>query len=110
LLTNLLLALPVYLKVTYNILKTKQIGSIIKLVPIWITFGMIIILYWTLSDIMTLIKLLCNYHIDEDMQKVKEMQEFEQDKIVIYNEVIDVMKSVISLYQMRRSEHIPLTL
>ncbi len=43
-------------------------------------------------------RVLCNYQDQSDNKKAKEDEEFKQDKIVIYNEIIDVMRSVLHMF------------
>jgi hypothetical protein len=42
---------------------------------------------------------MCDYQDEEEQFKEKEEEDFKQDKIVIYNEVMDVMHSIVHIYK-----------
>jgi len=49
-------------------------------------------------DVFTYIRILCDYSEDHS-SKFKEEEDFKQDKIVIYNEILDVMRTILYIYK-----------
>jgi hypothetical protein len=74
----------------------------LRLIPLllfWVVAGPFILLYSLSKDLFFYIKILCDYQDEEDQFKEKEEEDFKQDKIVIYNEVMDVMHSILHIYK-----------
>lgn len=70
----------------------------------WFVSGLVYLIFAVFKDTFYFIKILCDTQEDEDLFKEKEEEDFKQDKIVIYNEVIDVMKSIMLLFKKKRNE------
>jgi hypothetical protein len=66
---------------------------------IWTICGPLVICYHIGHDVFFLIKLLCNYMDEDDDFKEKEEIDFRHDKIVIFNEVLEIMRTVAFLYR-----------
>lgn len=67
---------------------------------LWIFIGPIIVFFVMLGlDLFTLLRILCTYREEASREKEKEEDDFKQDKIVIYNEIIDVMRTMLYLYK-----------
>lgn len=49
-------------------------------------------------------KILCDYKEDDDAKQIKVLEDQEQDKIVIYNEVLDTLRAIMNTlkYQKRK--------
>jgi hypothetical protein len=101
---ELLLCPILFLRVIYNIVILSSFLTLIPLILFWIIIGPLYLVANIFVDVFYLIKILCDYQEEEDMFKEKEEEDFKQDKIVIYNEVIDVMKSVLHLFQKKKLE------
>jgi len=71
----------------------------LPLVSFWILVGPFSLLYYLSKDLFFYIKILCDYQDEEDQFREKEEEDFKQDKIVIYNEVMDVMHSIVHIYK-----------
>ena len=67
----------------------------------WTMFGPLILIYHISHDVFFLIKLLCDYMDEKDQFKQKEEEDFKQDKIVIYNEIIEIMRTVAYLFRQK---------
>lgn len=74
------------------------------LLILWFLVGPFVLTWGIFKDIIFLCKILCDYQDEEDQFKEKEEEDFKQDKIVIYNEVIDVMRSVMHLFKRKKDE------
>mmetsp|Transcript_43453 Transcript_43453/g.41915 ORF Transcript_43453/g.41915 Transcript_43453/m.41915 type:complete len:255 (-) Transcript_43453:762-1526(-) len=94
----------IYLRVIYNISKLATIITFIPLEIFWLIIGPFYLTYSIFKDIFYMCKILCDYQQEEDTLKEKEEEDFKQDKIVIYNEVMDVMKSVMHLFMRRKKD------
>lgn len=70
----------------------------------WVILGPLLLLFNLAKDVFYFIKILCDYMDEEDQFKEKEEEDFKQDKIVIYNEVLDVMRSIAHIYRKRMLE------
>lgn len=47
-------------------------------------------------------KILCDYKEDDDAAKIKLLEDEIQDKVVIYNEVIDTMRAMLNLFKLKK--------
>lgn len=56
------------------------------------------------KDLFYYIKILCDYQEEEQQFKEKEEEDFKQDKIVIFNELIDVMRSIMHIFKKRKED------
>mmetsp|Transcript_45393 Transcript_45393/g.33176 ORF Transcript_45393/g.33176 Transcript_45393/m.33176 type:complete len:312 (+) Transcript_45393:2391-3326(+) len=101
---ELVLCPLIYLRVVYNVAKLSTFLSFLPLELFWLLIGPFYLVYVIFRDIFYLVKILCDYQQEEDNLKEKEEEDFKQDKIVIYNEVIDVMRSIMHLFLKRRQE------
>jgi putative lipase involved disintegration of autophagic bodies len=86
----------------YNIAKLSSIFTFLPLEIFWIIIGPLYLLFSIGKDLFYVFKILCDYQQEEDHLKEKEEEDFKQDKIVIYNEVMDVMRSVLHLFEKRK--------
>ena len=94
----------IYFKVLITIGFMASILRLIPLVLFWIFAGPFVLMYHVGKDVFYFLKILCDYMDEEDQFKEKEEEDFKQDKIVIYNEVMDVMRSVAHIYRRRMVE------
>ena len=94
-----LLMLPlVFLRVFYNIAVLSNFLTFLPLIILWIIIGPLYLLYAIFQDMFYFLKILCDYQLEEQHYRAQDEEEFKQDKIVIYNDVIDVMRSILQLF------------
>jgi len=84
----------IYLKVFYNVIKLSSWDNLMIVFFIWLIAGPFFLLFNIVVDFYNFMKILCDMDEDEEMVKEREREDFKQDKIVIYNEMIDVMKGI----------------
>lgn len=84
----------IYLKVFYNVIKLSSWDNLMVVFFIWLIAGPFFLLFNIVVDFYNFMKILCDMDEDEEMVKEREREDFKQDKIVIYNEMIDVMKGI----------------
>ena len=89
----------IYIKVGVNVVYLSSWFRLLPLILFWILVGPFVLIYSLSKDLFFYIKILCDYQDDEDQFKEKEEEDFRQDKIVIYNEVMDVMHSILHIYK-----------
>lgn len=64
-----------------------------------------LLIYATPLDCFYFIKILCDTKDDEGVAKEKEEEDFRNDKIIIFNEIMDVMKSIMLLFNKKKDEN-----
>ena len=69
----------------------KQIAPLLLF---WIVVGPVYLVFAVLKDCFYFVKILCDTKEDEALVKEREEEDLKQDKIIIYNEIIDVMRSI----------------
>ena len=84
----------IYLKVFYNIVRLANWGNVMQVFFVWMIIGPIFLALNISTDYFYFIKILCDYDMDKELQKEKDQEDYKQDKIVMYNEIIDVMKGI----------------
>lgn len=84
----------IYLKVFYNILKLANWDNLMQVFFIWLVGGPFCMLFNILTDFFNFMKILCSYDEDEEAKKDKDKEEFKQDKIVLFNEMLDVLRGI----------------
>jgi hypothetical protein len=89
----------IYVKVALNVVYQASWLRLLPLLLFWTLLGPFVLLYSLGKDLFFYIKILCDYQDEEDQFKEKEEEDFKQDKIVIYNEVMDVMQSIKHIYK-----------
>lgn len=92
----------IIIKVLVNIFRLASIFTMLPMAIFWIIISPFFLLYGVFKDMFYLVKILCDYQEEEDSFKEKEEEDFKQDKIVIYNEVIDVMRSILHLFKKKK--------
>ena len=96
---ELMLVPFIFLRVIFNIVKLASFLNMILLTFLWIIIGLFYLLYGVFKDMFFFAKILCDYKDEEDQRLEKEEEDSKQDKIVIYNEVLDVMRSILFLFK-----------
>lgn len=89
----------VYLKTSFNLLKMGSILHAMMIIPLWVLLGLFYLLYALVKDMISFCKILTfNFELNESMKK-QEGDDLIEDKVIIYNEVVDVMKAINFLYK-----------
>ena len=105
---ELLLIPLIYLKLIFNIMKVENnLLNALFLSAIWLVIGPFYLLHGLCKDMYYYVKLLYNYHEDDFVGDDQAKEDELQDKIVIYNEVIDTMRAIMNIFkykQMRRKQ------
>ena len=52
--------------------------------------------YCVMNDMYFFSKILCDYREDDDAAEIKKEEDDEQDRIVIYNEVLDTLRAIMN--------------
>lgn len=55
-------------------------------------------MWGVVKDMFNYIKLLCDYKNEDDKKKIMMEEDAKQDKIVLYNEIIDVLKLIYFIF------------
>lgn len=96
----------IYLRLVYNILKVetnKPFATLLSLV--WLLVGPFYLFHGLLQDMYYYLKVLYEYNEDvtvggEDEQSKEDKL---QDKIVIYNELIDTMRAIMNIFKSKKA-------
>jgi len=94
----------IYFKIMGNIFKLSGCKWFFSNFLFWTFCGFFVLLFYVAKDVFFYIKILCDYQDEEDQFREKEEEDFKQDKIVIYNEVIDVMRSIMHIFKKKKEE------
>jgi hypothetical protein len=79
-----------------NILRAAKILNAIGLILVWVVIGPFFLSYCVLNDMYFFSKILCDYREDDDATQVKKEEDAVQDRIVIYNEVLDTLRAIMN--------------
>ena len=89
----------IFFKVLYNFFMSTKILNFIPLAILWIILGFLFLPLYVVRDVVYLVKILCAYGDTEDQNKEKLKEEVTQDRIVVFNEVMDVMNAIKLLFK-----------
>jgi len=94
----------IYLRLIYNILRVESsLMNAIGLVIAWLIIGPFYLFYSLLVDMFYYFKVLLDYHEDDSLGEEQAQEDELQDKIVIYNEVIDTMRAIMNMFKHKKS-------
>ena len=89
------LLLPIiFVRVVINILRSASILRFFGLFLGWLSFGTAALVGAAMRDMFYILKILCDYQDEDDSAFEKREAELRQDKSVLYNEVLDVARSL----------------
>ena len=94
----------IYVKIAITVAIQANWLRLIPFMVGWLVLGPFVLFWQLTKDMFYYVKILCDYMDEEDQFKEKEEEDFRQDKIVIYNEVLDVMRSIAHLYRKKMME------
>jgi hypothetical protein len=66
----------------------------------WIVLGPFYMVYALSKDMFYYIKILCDSKEDDSAYEVRQAEDMLQDKICIYNEIIDTLRAVSNIHRM----------
>ena len=90
-----LILLPIcYFKLSMSILKAPFVWNKVQLLLFWIPFGPWFLTYYLLNDMYFFSKILCDYRLEDEDGIAKREEDEIEDKVVIYNEVLDTLRAV----------------
>jgi hypothetical protein len=84
----------IYIKIAFGIIMLGSILNILILLPLWLLFGFIFLMYGVVKDMYYFIKILGLDNKEDEQTKIEENEDLKQDKIIIIQEIIDVIKAV----------------
>ena len=101
-----MMLMPVaYVKQLLSVISKSNWKNFIILVPLWLVFGpLICLVIGVIGDTMNFMGVLCDYKLAEEVQRVKVEDEFKKDKVILYNELLDVMRAIMHIYKKREEE------
>ena len=96
LLNELLLVPIVFIRQTVNTLRLDTKNAL-KLIPMWLVCSPFFLSYCVMNDMYFFCKILCDYREDDNEREIKDQEDMIQDKIVIYNEVLDTLRAIMNI-------------
>ena len=104
---NFLILIPfTYFKITFNIIRIGSLLSTIMLMPLWLLLGPFYLVYAFNRDLFNFGRSLNRNYQLKAKEHEAEDKDLINDKIIIYNEVIDVMRAIKYLYEQTKKRHI----
>lgn len=103
LITELLLIPFIYLRTIFNIMRVESFCAGLGYSLIWILIGLPYLICVLLVDMFNYFKVLCDYQMDT-FDDTLEKEDKLQDKIVIYNEVIDTLRAIMNIFNLKKRE------
>lgn len=71
----------------------------------WVVFGLFYLLYCVSLDLFNFLKILFDYKEEGDENTIKDAEDEMQDKIVIYNEVIDTVRAIMNIFRYQNNKN-----
>lgn len=96
-----LLAPFIYLRIIVSIIRLASFLNMAWLLALWIVLGPLFLMYGIAKDMFYFMKTLCDYKDEDDQYLEKEKEDFKQDLIVLYNEILEVMRTILRLFKER---------
>ena len=100
-LTEIILIPYIYLRMVFNIMKVESNLSGLGRSALWILIGLPYLFYTAGVDVYFYFKVLCDYR-EEVFNNDTEIEDRLQDKIVIFNEIIDTIRSIMNLFKSKK--------
>lgn len=89
----------IFFKVLVNFLRSTSILKFIPLALLWICLGFLFLPIYVFRDLAYFVLILCRYGDAEDQTMEKFIEEMTQDRIVVFNEIMDVMIAIKLLFK-----------
>jgi hypothetical protein len=95
----------VYFKQLTAFVAKSNWKNFIPLTLFWLILGPFVILFLgVIGDLMSFLRVLCDYKLAEEEEKEKAEEEFNKDKVVLYNEIMDVLRAIMHIYKQKENE------
>jgi hypothetical protein len=94
----------IYFRVFVNITRLANFRTLVRIIPFYLIFGMLALVFFAIQDIFHFIRILCDYQEDEDYEKAYENKKFNVGKILIFNELIEVMTNIKDISQIKNKD------
>ena len=99
-----LLAPLIYIRLIYNILRAESnVLNALVLVVAWLIIGPFYLLANLRVDMYYYFKVLLDYHEYDTVGEDQAAADALQDKIVIYNEIIDTIRAIMNIFKYKKS-------
>lgn len=98
LLYELFLIPILFFKIIYHIIMQTRFFNMVYLLLIWFPFGILFLFVGLIQDLFYFIKILCDPKNEDEIPEQQRLDDERDDKVVIYNEIIEVMKLMRQLY------------
>jgi len=89
----------IYVKIGFNVVKLADAFQKFELLSKWLIGGPFYLLYGVGLDMYNFVRILKDYKMDDDPERMIEDAEEISDKIIIYNEIIEVLKSIYFIFK-----------
>lgn len=94
-----------YVKQLFNFIAKSNWKNFLLIVPFWVVFGIpICLVVGLLGDMMNFLSVLCDYKLKDEEERQKVEDDNSKDRIILYNELIDVMRAIMHIYKKRDEE------
>jgi len=101
LINELMLVPIIYIRVLINVVTLAGPFEAVKLLFAWIPGGLFYLLYGASKDMYHYVKILCDYKMDNDTLVLKQEEDQKQDNIVIYSEIVEVLKCILFIIKQK---------
>lgn len=74
------------------------------MIQLWIAWGiggLLYLAYGVSLDMYNYISILYDYKLDDDIENFKKEEDKKQDRIVIYSEIIEVLKTILFIFKQK---------
>ena len=90
----------IYIRFIYLIMKVESnILQALLLCFAWLMIGPFYLLHGFFKDMYYYFKVLFDYHEDDTVGAEQDQEDILQDRIVIFNEVIDTMRAIMNIFK-----------
>jgi hypothetical protein len=104
---ELMLVPIIYFKMIFNILAATDFPWFLIYIIGWIGYGPFYLLFCAFQDLSNFIRILYDSKEDMDEAKIREAEDEMQDRIVIYNEVLDTLRAIMNIFRHHRNDLLP---
>jgi uncharacterized membrane protein len=94
-----------FLKQLLQFIAKSNWKNLLPLVTFWLLFGpFIIFAIGILGDLLNFLRVLADYREADEEERERVETEFRKDKVILYNELMDVMRAIMHIYKKRDEE------
>lgn len=84
----------IYIRMLYNLFRSTKWFNFMWISLMWIFFGAFLLPFYIAKDILYFFKICCDYGEVANSDSRKIIDAAKEDKLIIYNELLDVMKVI----------------